>query len=112
MPTYRVGRVRIYIDNAGLRRYARDLPEVKEGVQATASAIAGDARLHAPVRTGRLRDSIGTERAVRAGRESQTVRVVARVFYARFVEFGTRHMPPQPFLRPAANRYRQPRIRG
>lgn len=112
MPVYRVGRVRIYIDPAGLRRYARDLPEVKEGVQATASAIAADAAFHAPRRTGRLAASISTERAVRAGQESQTVRVITRVFYARFVEFGTRYMTPEPFLRPAANKYRQARTRG
>lgn len=106
MPTYRVGQALIYIDAKGLRDFARASPEVMQGVQATADAIAEDARNHAPVRTGTLRDSITTTRPMRAGQPGQTVRVVARVFYAKFVEFGTRNMRPRPFMRPVANSYR------
>lgn len=113
MPTtYRVGDARITIDAAALRQTVQAMPEVREGVQSVADDTASDAQRLAPERTGALRRSIVTERLVRAGRESQTVRVVARVFYARFVEFGTRNMPPRPFMRPAANAHRPSRNTG
>jgi HK97 gp10 family phage protein len=82
-------RIRVEVDAAALRRFAQD---TRQG--------------HRP---GTLRDSIGTERPLRKGSEGDTVRVVARVFYAQFVELGTRNMSPQPFLRPAAAKYRQNR---
>jgi HK97 gp10 family phage protein len=44
---------------------------------------------------------------MRAGQPGQTVRVVAKVFYAKFVEFGTRYARPHPFMRPVANSYRR-----
>jgi HK97 gp10 family phage protein len=102
-------RIRVEVDAAALRRFAQELPQVRETVQAVADDIAGDARRLAPVVTGRLRDSIGTERPVRKGSEGDTVRVVARAYYAQFVELGTRNMGPRPFLRPAAAKYRQNR---
>ena len=58
------------------------------------------ARREAPVRTGRLRDSIISlpiER--RDGR--MTAGVWAQAPYALWVELGTRHMRAQPYLRPA-----------
>jgi HK97 gp10 family phage protein len=115
-PGYRqAGKARIYVDRTALRAYVRDLPEVRAAVQRTADAIAATARAHAPVghdtrnghRPGTLRDSITTERPMRAGQPGQTVRVVTRLYYAKFVEFGTRNMRPRPFMRPAANAYRQ-----
>lgn len=109
MPIYRAGAARIFIDNAGLRAFANASPEVREGVQETADAVAADAQRLAPERTGTLRRSIVTERLTRGGKESNTVRVVARVFYAKFLEFGTRNMRPRPFMRPAANAHRASR---
>lgn len=100
------GKARIYVDAAALRAYVRDLPEVRDTVQAVGSAIAGTASRIAPRRTGALARSITTVRPARAGRPGQTVRVVAGVFYAKFVEFGTRYASPHPFMRPAANAYR------
>jgi hypothetical protein len=77
-------RIRVEVDAAALRRFAQELPQVRDTVQAIADDIAGEARRLAPVghdtrqghRPGTLRDSIGTER---------------------------------PFLRPAAAKYRQNR---
>jgi HK97 gp10 family phage protein len=110
-------RIRVEVDAAALRRFAQDLPQVRDTVQAVAGDIAAEARRLAPVghdtrqghRPGTLRDSIGTERPLRKGSEGDTVRVVARVYYAQFVELGTRNMSPRPFLRPAAAKYRQNR---
>jgi HK97 gp10 family phage protein len=114
------GKVRIYINAAGLRAFVRELPEVRDAVQGTADAMARDMAAHAPVghdtrnghRPGTLRDSIVTERPMRAGAPGHTVRVVARVFYAKFVEFGTRNMRPKPFMRPVANSYRHSGSQG
>ncbi len=63
------------------------------------------ARRRAPVRTGRLRDSIVSlplER--RNGRASAGV--WAQAPYALWVEIGTRRMPAQPYLRPALDAVR------
>lgn len=109
--------VRVVVDAPGLRRFASQVPQVRETVQAVADQIAATARRLAPVghdtrhghRPGELRDSIGTERVIRKGEEGDTVRVVARVFYAQFVELGTRRMTAEPFLRPASSQFRQNR---
>jgi HK97 gp10 family phage protein len=62
--------------------------------------VQNGARERCPVDTGRLRASI-----VSSGLEHDAkgafVRVGTNVFYAGFVEFGTRYMAPQPYLRPA-----------
>lgn len=102
-------RVRVEVNVRGIREFARQLPQVREGVQAIADDVASEARRLAPVRTGTLRDSITTRRMMRKGQEGDTVRVEAKVYYAQFVELGTRDMRPRPFLRPAAARYRQNR---
>lgn len=53
----------------------------------------------APVDTGRLRSSIANE----IGHDDRglVARIGTDVTYARHVEFGTRRMRAQPFLRPA-----------
>lgn len=101
------GGVRVFVDPPALRAFVRDLPEVRDAVQNTATVMAGDMARHAPRRTGHLAGSITTERPLRAGAPGQTVRVVARAFYAKFVEFGTRNMRAEPFMRPVANSYRR-----
>ena len=49
-----------------------------------------------PVRTGRLRSSITTEKV-----KPFEVHVGTNVFYGPFVEYGTRKMSAQPYLRPS-----------
>lgn len=78
----------------GLRRVAKDI-------------VLPDAKRQAPVDTGQLEKSL----TVRAGRRSRTgpsYTVVSRprggvdqAHYAWSVEFGTKHMQADPFLRPA-----------
>jgi HK97 gp10 family phage protein len=63
-------------------------------------AIEADAKAAAPVLTGHLRDSIEHEV------DGDTLRVGSNVEYAVYQEEGTRHMAPQPYLRPALYRRR------
>jgi len=58
--------------------------------------IQTEAQSRAPVKTGRLRNSIETRTS-----GNMQVEVVATVEYAAFVEFGTRNQEAQPFLTPA-----------
>lgn len=66
---------------------------------AAAETIAEYARKLAPVRTGLLKSKI------RARHYSSTSNVEAAAKYSGFVEFGTRKMGAQPFLRPAVVQY-------
>lgn len=66
---------------------------------ASAEKVAEIARRIVPVDTGFLRDHII---ARHLGRSSQ---VEARAPYAGFVEFGTRFMAAQPYLRPAVDEH-------
>lgn len=75
---------------------AREAPDV---VSFAAARTAEAARAAAPVRTGALQRSI-TTRATLGG--LSTV-VEAGAAHAAFVEYGTSKMPPQPFMRPAAD---------
>lgn len=62
-------------------------------------AVQNEARKRCPVDTGRLRSSIissGLQRDTRGA----YVRVGTNVHYAGHVEFGTRFMAAQPYLRP------------
>lgn len=63
--------------------------------------MAGDeARLRCPVRTGRLRNGIETRIDTGEGASECVGVLFDEVNYAPFVEFGTRFMRAQPFLRP------------
>lgn len=62
-------------------------------------AAEGYAKRACPVDTGRLRNSI--THIVDEG--TRHVIIGTNVEYAPYVELGTRHQKPQPFLKPAAN---------
>ena len=64
--------------------------------QKTAESIAEMARALAPVKSGRLRDSIIVET------EADGATVSTDVPYSVFQEFGTSHVPAHPFMTPAA----------
>jgi len=70
-------------------------PKINEGLRIVGENIVNDARMIAPVKTGRLRDSIG---AIVYG---NILEVHAGAEYAAYVEYGTSLMTPRPFLRPA-----------
>lgn len=69
-------------------------------VAASTFAVAQRARALVPVDTGRLKAAIESSRVV--GGLTGSVGVSKDAFYWRYVEFGTKHMPAQPFFRPAA----------
>jgi HK97 gp10 family phage protein len=73
--------------------------------------MVGYAQIYAPVDTGALQSSIRVERGgvglgwrqvrVRAGGYITNPKTGKLVNYSNFVEYGTKHMPAQPFMRPA-----------
>lgn len=73
-------------------------------LQAACEQVADRARQMVPEKTGALKASI---RVVRLkGDPRKNVRVYAgskKVYYARFVERGTKHLPANPFMRKAFN---------
>ena len=77
-------------------------------VAKTAHDIEADAKSLAPVDTGMLRNSIST--TIGAGGLSAEIGQTAS--YAAHVEFGTRRMRPQPFMRPAAERRAEPFVKA
>ncbi|MEM0095037.1 MAG: HK97 gp10 family phage protein [Candidatus Bathyarchaeia archaeon] len=72
---------------------------IQEHLERWAMEVREYARALAPVRTGRLRNSIYTRTS------GWTVEVGASAEYAIYVEFGTRHMQAKPFLRPAVEEH-------
>lgn len=90
---------RVVFDEAAMRKLF-DSPEGPVGKAVTKACIRvhGRARQLAPVDTGRLRSSIQYE----VGRDGRGIvgRIGTNVHYAKHVEFGTRRMRAQPFLRP------------
>jgi HK97 gp10 family phage protein len=88
----------------GLDRVRDALANAPHTIRVVANRVADEeipkivtrARELAPVRTGRLRNSIYWRKTGFLG-----YTVGARVFYAGFVEFGTRFMRARPYLRPA-----------
>lgn len=68
---------------------------------AAAEKIAELARQKAPVRTGFLRDHIIARHLARSSQ------VESWAPYSGFVEFGTRYMSAQPFLRPAIDEHQR-----
>jgi HK97 gp10 family phage protein len=77
---------------------------------------AAEARKRCPVDTGRLRQGIQTDVDTGEAHSDVTGVLFDDVDYAPFVEFGTRYMRAQPFLRPgmamAQARYEREMIKG
>ncbi len=78
------------------------LGKVGAGItRTTGKAIVDTAQDIVAFDSGELHDSIGLEE------RRDGVDVVATAGHAGFVEFGTVHMSPQPFLRPAFRQHRK-----
>lgn len=86
---------------AGLRQAVRRM-EVRgeRDLARLGLTVQNEARKLCPVDTGRLRSSISSSGLQRDSRGAY-VRVGTNVHYAGHVEFGTRHSPAQPYMRPA-----------
>jgi HK97 gp10 family phage protein len=111
--------IKIGVDLEGMdavvRAFQNMRPKLRRAVNrevvGAALRIQGGAKRRTPVRTGRLRNSIGaadTEAllqglngASRLSADTTEAVVGTNVEYAPFVEFGTRRMAARPFLVPA-----------
>jgi len=76
---------------------------IQQQLERWAMEVLEFARSLAPIRTGRLRDSIYAKTS------GWVIQIGAEAPYAIFVEFGTRYMQAQPFLYPAVEEY-MPRL--
>jgi HK97 gp10 family phage protein len=74
-----------------------------EAAKAGAEALAEEARKRAPVRTGKLKASIATRKGTKGTKDRAEWVVFTGVFYAHFVEYGTRKMSKRPYMRPAVD---------
>lgn len=81
----------------------RVLPKARLVVQKVTSDIVRDAKILAPVDTGRLRDSIGHTDTSTA--DTISSEIGPTVNYGEFVELGTSRMNAQPYLGPATDRH-------
>lgn len=68
---------------------------IKTGLEKTGRRIERDAKIRAPVDTGRLRASIFPTV------KGHLLTVQDNVFYGIYQELGTRKMRPHPFMKPA-----------
>ena len=77
-------------------------------VAKTAHDIEADAKSFAPVDTGTLRNSISTT----ISNGGLSAEIGPTVHYAPYLEYGTRRMPPQPYMGPAAERRAEPFVQA
>lgn len=70
-------------------------------MHAAGEAIVARARQLAPVDTGALRESIGYVVAVNEAGGKHELHIQVGVPHGIYQEFGTRNIPPHPFIRPA-----------
>ena len=97
------------------KRVQTTLPQI--GRENSLIAVA-EIRKRCPYRTGTLRNSIRPQ-FVSSTEHSYTDEVGSHIHYAAYVEFGTRHMSPRPYLhpgliaaKPLMNAHTAMRIRG
>ena len=88
--------------NAKLRKNM-DLNVVKTVVKKNGADLQKKAQRYAPVDTGALKRSIGVN--IKDG--SLTAVVAPTTEYAEYVEYGTRFMESQPYVRPALGEQKQ-----
>jgi len=79
---------------------------IEQALINSALFVERDAKINAPVDTGRLRQSI-THKAENFGSNNPAVTIGTNVEYSKYVEYGTSKAPAQPFLFPAYNENKQ-----
>ena len=90
----------------GLNWGGRRIQDIVNGVigdrlERTGEVVVQRARSLAPVKTGALRDSIDWIVLHGEGGDRSELRIQIGVPYGIYQEFGTRNIPPHPFIRPA-----------
>jgi HK97 gp10 family phage protein len=82
----------------------RAFTELEDIVADASEVLVQEMKNRAPVRTGRLRDSIHASKAFgKAGTVAFDVGPDKKGFHAMYAEFGTRFQAKKPFMRPAAD---------
>lgn len=102
----RIGKAR---RRARLQRILKAIPDeaakaLREDMAAAGDAVLASAQARVPVRTGRLKAALNARQLARSFQVKVGVvgkRAARDAWYARLVEFGTRHSTAQPFLFPA-----------
>lgn len=89
----------------------------KEGLIEAAKIIQAEAKRRAPVLTGAMRDAIKivdskSLKGVNVIISKSDVPGDVDVFYARFIEFGTKHIAPRRFMRGAFESKRNEALRA
>lgn len=84
-----------------IQRFIDD--RIDRQMHAMGEAVVARARQLAPVDTGALRESISYVVAYNEGGGRHTLSIQVGMPYGVFQEFGTRSIPPHPFIRPALN---------
>lgn len=82
---------------AALNRIANFKVPMDDAIELFLQKVVSGAQAVVPVRTGRL------QRSIMFGGGDGVWWVGSRLFYAPFVEFGTRYMSARPFMRPSLN---------
>lgn len=80
--------------------------EIEQALVTSGLRVERDAKINAPVDTGRLRSSI-TSRLIDNEDNNPVVEVGTSVSYAPIIELGSSKAPAQPFLFPAYNGNKQ-----
>lgn len=79
-----------------------DADDIEDALHDAADLVTDEMRARVPVETGQLSESITFETA---DKSRDGVRVIVGFdrdgWYAHFVELGTKHVPADPFMRPA-----------
>lgn len=73
---------------------------IAEALERVARSVADEARSLAPIRTGHLRDSIQVVTDISDGQIN--IGIGSELDYSAFVELGTAHQAPHPYLTPAS----------
>lgn len=94
------------VNGAALDKQLQYNPKVTDALDKLGAAIAEDARIAAPKRTGKGAASITHEVGYDPGGAFVRVSWDKRHWYMKFRELGTSHENAVPFLRPAAEKPR------
>ncbi len=81
-------------------------PAVRASVEASCALVEAAAKHYVPIDTGLLQSSIDT--VIEETGKTIVGRVAPHTDYAGFVEYGTRYMAAQPYMRPALDESRGP----
>lgn len=84
---------------SAIAKKAKNIENVKAAVAMNGTRLQQQSQKAAPVDTGTLRRSIGLE--IKDG--GLTAECTAKAHYSGYVEYGTRFMAAQPYMRPSLN---------